>query len=198
MPKANIYGPWKMEIAVHYDIWAHQLLLAVIVTKYSTGGNYKNSSNMSIHIKMNQSCDFVADKNTQTMLPHVLLYLGNTKAHAANPKYQLWLVQPKLLCLICVWEIHSNNSWKIALAQSLQASNQHVYQRQATRISLIYIWLGVVHRARSYSLLRVGDDLREESSHLTQMGAVGHANSILSQWGQQITAEHRNLNFLLW
>ena len=140
--------------------------------------------------KMNQSCDFVADKNTQTMLPHVLLYLGNTKAHAVNPKYQLWLVQQKLFCLIYVWEIHSNNSWKIALAQSLQASNQHVYQRQATRISLIYIWLGVA--------LRVGDDLREESSHLTQMGTVGHSNSILSQWGQQITAEHRNLNFQLW
>ena len=107
--------------------------------------------------KMNQSCDFVADKNTQTMLPHVLLYLGNTKAHAVNPKYQLWLVQQKLFCLIYVWEIHSNNSWKIALAQSLQASNQHVYQRQATRISLIYIWLGVA--------LRVGDVGRVITSH---------------------------------
>ena len=136
---------------------------------------------------MNQSCDFVADKNTQTMLPHVLFYLGNTKSHAVYPKYQLLCVQQKLFCLIYVWENHSNNSWKIALAQSLQASNQHIYQRQPTRISLIYIWLGVA--------LRVGDD---SSSHLTQMGAVDHSNSILSQWRQQIIAEHWNLNFLLW
>ena len=131
MPKANIYGPWEMEIAIHYDIWTHQQLLA------ETGGNYKNSRNHWIGVfsgqylwKMNQSCDFVADKNTQSILglPQVLFDLGNTNSHAVNPEYQLLRVQQRLFFLIYVWENHSNNSWKIALAQSLQASNQHVYQ----------------------------------------------------------------------
>ena len=93
IPKANICVPWKMELAVHYGIWAHQLLLAVIVTKYRTG---RNSSNISIHMKNESELWFCGRQK----------YSNNvTSCLALFRQHQVGCSQSKIPTLACSTEI---------------------------------------------------------------------------------------------